>query len=108
MDNRIKVSYGGEEHEYLMSYALLTKIVRLVGEDMAIQDADAMVETTKAILGVKELPEDLSLEDGEALTQWASGHVLDFFIRKAKNLGPKLNQMQKVQSDLLSLSGSTE
>lgn len=121
MSNKISIILAGEERELFMSYGLLNELTKLVGSPEVAPsitiDEDLRADVLKACLAerkasgkiVKELEDvediDASIEDIEKLLDWATEHVLSFFVR---SLGKMVKQAESNKDVLAGLKSSLD
>lgn len=114
--DKLIVSINGQTHELFMSFALLNRLVSIVGEingvsaaemDPVVRDVilkEVLVKRGKS--GLIEDPEfdldnyEMNISDGIAILDWVSDHCLDFFIRQiekakatAEEMAPRLRSL---------------
>lgn len=116
----IVVKINGEDREILMTYGLLNACSRLVtNPDQIAQiavDPDLRDSVLKVLLAKRNLAGkvehefnidemDLTVDTVLELTEWASNHLLDFFL-KALQRAKSLTDANKDRIDSLTSSGA--
>jgi len=100
MSEHLTVSINGEDRELFMSYGLLNELSRILGSIESIADAamDPVVRDEVLIACLSERSktgklinrvdiDDLgfSVDTAGAIIEWASEHVLDFFMKRVES-----------------------
>ena len=111
----LQIKQDGKPVELFMSYALLNKLVVIVGgvdgvtalaADPAIQEQVLLTtfikrEGKEVVWAPESLEEiDVGLEDIGRVLDWVGGHVTDFFLKQTEN---SLKIVQKYQERLVNL-----
>lgn len=122
MDKTLTITVNGEEVDLVMSYGMMRKLLPIAGEltDVGRFFVDPVVQDQMLIQLLSKRDEngkvteqfnldlmDVTVEDVEALVQWAGGHVMDFLLKglKAANELARLNK-EAFESLMPSLDGS--
>lgn len=127
MNDKLTINYEGEDRDLLMSYGLLNELVIIVGspevtptiavnplmrEDVlkaCLAERKPSGKISKPIADMDDI--NISIADVEKILEWASEHVLNFFVR---SLGRMLRQVEAnkdtfegLKSSLAGLEAST-
>lgn len=90
MSESLTVTVNGEEKKLFMSYGLLNKLAKMVGDANDVSDIyispDLQAEVLKLALFGKGTPPDLddidiSIGDSDKVINWVGEHTLNFFLR---------------------------
>lgn len=127
MNDKLIVQFGGEERELFMSYGLLTRLTTLMNVQSDVSNAFGQDAITRDMVileclikrgkyGFLELKPDeefsfdnydFTVDQAEAIFNWATEHVSDFFVRRLeagqKTMAPVL---EKLQNLMPSISGT--
>jgi hypothetical protein len=121
MSDKLSVTFEGNERELFMSYGLLNDLAKLTGSpeiaaSMSI-DQHLREETLKLTLAerkasgkilkhVDDIDDlDMSVSDVEAILDWATEHVLSFFVR---SLGKTMKRVEANRDVLEGLKSSLD
>ena len=131
MEDKITVQIGEEERELFMSYALLNRLARYIGNEHAdvtsiFINPEAQHQVLVEILAPRKNGKiaqgfdleniELTREVADEIIEWAGAHVMDFFLRglektaalgqanqkRALSLTSSLSGMQALASNTLS------
>jgi hypothetical protein len=119
MTDKLSISFEGAERELFMSYGLLNELAKLVGSpEVAPQislDEYLRSEVLKACLAerkpsgkvlkaIEDMDDlDMSIDDVESVLDWATEHVLSFFVR---SLGKMVKRVESNKDVLEGLKSS--
>lgn len=118
MNDKLSINYNGVEHELFMSYGLLNELAKLVGSpevapSISIDEhlREAVLSTClaerkrsgKLIKSVEDIDDlDISVSDIEAILDWATEHVLSFFVRSLAKMVSRVEANKDVLEGLKS------
>lgn len=126
MSDKFSINIDDTEREIFMSFALVSELASVVGgpENIGHMHLDPVMRDTTLILLLSERSKggrvtkelenigdvEASINDLENLLDWASQHVLDFFLRSIQR-GTKIannnkEKMEQLASTLSGLAGS--
>lgn len=120
VSDHLTVNVSGEPKELFMSFSLLQKLSKKFPDPQTIIllpiDPDAREIAFNVIFNVKsseDLP-DMSLNTAGEIIQWATGHLVNFFVTQTqqmvegqKRLNPLMQTMLKRQEELNNQMSST-
>jgi len=121
MSDKLSVTFEGNDRELFMSYGLLNELAKLVGSPEVAPsislDEHLRAEVLAACLAerkpsgkvtqkVKDMDDlDISIDDIESILDWATEHVLNFFVR---SLGKMLKRVEANKDVLEGLKSSLD
>lgn len=121
MSDKLSITFEGADREILMSYGLLNELAKLVGSPEVAPsisiDENLREEVLKACLAerkpsgkiVKHVADmddlNMSIEHIEAVLDWATEHVLSFFVR---SLGKMVKRVEANKDVLEGLKSSLD
>ena len=119
----ININIGDQPHEVTMFFGRLDELAEVVGNFERLPEVDFHAPTRRAVLDIClaprdergrrtdtewSLPPEMSIEDGEAVLDFAKEHLVDFFIgRLEKHLRSLQANGERLAGVSSSLSGST-
>jgi hypothetical protein len=115
MDDRITVTINDEERTFLMSYGLLNRLAKMVGEyeEPSAMFVDPEMQEKILLYVIKGRKADfendsiedfeISIQDSQNLVKWAGQHVIDFFV---KGLTSANEVSQQFEDQMTSLAPS--
>lgn len=121
MNDKLSITFEGSDREILMSYGLLNELAKIVGSPeiapsiaidenlreevlaACLAERKASGKVTKKIDDMDDL--ELSIEDAERLLDWATEHVLSFFVR---SLGKMVRRVESNRDVLAGLKSSLD
>jgi hypothetical protein len=127
MSDKLSITFEGSDRELLMSYGLLNELAKLVGSPevapsisidehlrqevlaACLADRKPSGKITKAVADMDDL--DISIDDIESILDWATEHVLSFFVRSlgkmVKRVEANKDVLEGLKSSLDGLQAST-
>ncbi|KQS84252.1 hypothetical protein [Rhizobium sp. Leaf383] len=127
MTDKLSIVFEGKDRELLMSYGLLNELAKLVGSPEVAPQISLDEGLREDVLGaclayrkasgkilkkVEDMDDlDMSIDDIEAVLDWATEHVLSFFVRSlgkmVKRVESNKDVLEGLKSSLDGLQGST-
>lgn len=121
MNDKITIAFEGADRDLLMSYGLLNELAKIVGSPEIAPSISIDERLREEVLGaclatrkpsgkvtkkVEDLDDlDLSIDDVERLLDWATEHVLSFFVR---SLGKMVKRVEANRDVLEGLKSSLD
>ena len=126
MSDKLNITYQGVDRELFMSYGLLNELAKLVGspeiapsisldeflrEEVLKACLAERKPTGKVLKHVADMDDlDVSVEDIEAILDWATENVLSFFVRSLGKMVQRVESnkdvLEGLKSSLAGLQGS--
>ena len=124
LDPKISVKFNGEDREVFMSFGLLNSLTKVIGDPTRIPAVGVDPELREDVLSelladrkpsgkiskpIEDIDDiEIPIEDVELLLNWASEHVMGFFLRSLNKAAELQKKHAPAMTALLSsLDGST-